>query len=182
MRIAKMALFVGGITLVAACAEKSAPVGPMESSDAPTVLALSPANATTGVDPTKPVVITFSVAMMPGMEMLVVMHAGSLSGPLVSGVASWSTDRTTLTFMPSVPLQAHSTYVLHLSPSLRSTAGQPINLAGCARLGGQYVTQGMMGITSGGGMMNGAWGPGMMGAGWQGVNGNYGMIFAFTTA
>ena len=59
--------------------------------------------------------------------------------------------------------------------------GGSINLAACARLGGQYATAGMMGIPAGGGMMNGAWGPGMMGEGWRSADGTYGMIFTFTT-
>jgi len=148
-----------------------------------TVLSLSPANATVGVDPTKPVVITFSHSMMTGMELLVVLHEGSLTGPTVVGVATWSTDRTILTFAPSSPLKSHTTYMLHLSPSLKDSAGKTIDLAACTQLGGKYATAGMMGLSSGTGMMNsGTWGPGMMGAGWQAADGTFGMVFSFTTA
>lgn len=154
---------------------------PNRTLTAPTVLSVTPASATTGVDPTKPVTITFSLSMMTGMEMLVVLHEGSVTGPQVAGTANWSADRSALTFTPSAPLKAKTTYFVHLSPSLQGANGQTINMAGGMQLGGQYVTGGMMG-SAGGGMMNGQWGPGMMGGGWQAPNGTFGMFFTFTTA
>lgn len=147
----------------------------------PTVLAVSPVSGTIGVDPTKPVVINFSHQMMTGMEMLVVLHEGTVTGPQVAGSSVWSSDRAVLTFTPSAPLKAKTAYILHLSPSLQGANGQMINMTAGGMMGGQFVTGGMMG-SAGGGMMNGQWGPGMTGAGWQASNGTFGMFFTFTTA
>jgi hypothetical protein len=182
MRLALVAPLLAYVAVLSACVEIAAPVAPNVPLDAPTVLALSPANAAVGADPAHPIVITFSHAMMIGMEALVVLHEGSVTGPPVAGVAVWSPDRTVLTYTPQSSLKARTTYRLHLSPSLRSADGQPINLGACTQLGGQFATAGMMGISSGGGMMNGAWGPGMMGEGWRSADGTYGMLFTFTTA
>jgi hypothetical protein len=117
--------------------------------------------------------------MMSGMEMLVVLHEGSITGAVVTATATWSSDRTTLTLMPQAPMKRAATYVVHMSPSLKDTAGHMINMSPGAMMGGQAVSAGMMG---GGSMMNGQWGPGMMGAGWQSANGTFGMSFTFTTA
>ena len=133
----------------------------------PAVLSVSPANGTTNVDPAGPISIAFTHAMLPGMEMLVVLHEGSVTGAVVAAGASWSPDRRTLTLTPSAPLKAKTTYVIHLAPTLRGADGVPLNHAACAALGGRTVT--------GGGM-------GMMGSGWQQTNGTSGMIFTFTTA
>lgn len=151
------------------------------ATDAPTALSVLPAAAATGVDPTKPIVITFNMAMMSGMEMLVVVHEGSVTGPQVTGTPSWSADRRVLTITPATTLKAKTTYVVHLSPSLEGANGKTIDLAQCTKIGGQYVGGGMMG-SGAGGMMNGTWGPGMMGAGWQASDGTFGMLFTFTTA
>lgn len=157
----------------------SAPADP--NAIPPTVLRILPASATTGVDPTNPVTITFSHPMLTGMEMLVVLHEGTVTGPQVAGTSRWSADRTVLTFAPGVPLKAKTIYVLHVSPSLRAANGQMINMAAGMTIGGQYVSGGMMGSTAGA-MMNGQWGPGMMGAGWRASDGTFGMFFTFTTA
>ena len=146
--------------------------------EASTVLSVAPTNGATSVDPGTPVTITFSHAMMSGTEALVLLHKGSVTGPAVAAVASWSTDRS-LTLRPTTPLEARTMYVIHLAPTVRDSDGTPLNHGGCAALGGQRVTSAMMG----GGMMSGeSMGPGMMGSGWQPVNGGYGMIFTFTTA
>lgn len=168
------------IIALGACAESpSAPFD--QNASSPTLVRVVPANATTGVDPMKPVTITFSHPMMTGMEMLVVLHEGTTTGPQVAGTSRWSVNRTELTFTPGTALKSKTTYMLHLSPSLRGTNGQMINMAGGVTMGGQFVTAGMMGSFSGG-MMNGQWGSGMTGAGWQASNGTFGMYFTFTTA
>lgn len=140
-----------------------------------------PASATTGVDPTNPVTITFSHPMMTGMEMLVVQHEGTVTGPQVAGTSRWSADRTVLTFTPSAALKAQTIYILHFSPSLQGANGQMIDMGAGMTIGGQYVSGGMMGSAAGG-MMNGQWGPGMMGTGWQASDGTFGMFFTFRTA
>jgi hypothetical protein len=177
-------LFFGAIAALAACSG-TAGITTADSkvtADSTIVLALAPANATTGVDLARPIVVTFNRPMMAGMETLVLVHEGSVTGPVVAGPSTWSIDRTVLTFTPATPLKSHTTYVVHLSPSILGANGHPLDLAACARLGGQSVTSGMMGTATGSGMMGGSWGPGMMGNGWRAADGTFGMVFTFTTA
>lgn len=150
------------------------------AADAPLLLTIAPANQTAGVSPAGVVTLTFNMAMMQGMEMLVVVHEGSVTGAQVAGSSAWSTDRRTMTFTPAAALKARTTYVVHLSPSLQGSNGRMINSTGGMMTSGQSVTGSMMGST--GSMMNGQWGPGMIGAGWQAATGTYGMMFTFTTA
>jgi Bacterial Ig-like domain len=174
-----LALFPVAVLLLAACGGSSNTVGLADPANAPSLVSIQPANATASVDPATPIVLHFSHAMMTGMEMLVVLHEGSVTGAVVGMAATWSADRTTLTLIPQAPLKHAMTYVVHLSPSLKDTAGLMINLAPGTMMGGRTVSGGMMG---GGSMMNGQWGPGMMGAGWQAADGTFGMMFSFTTA
>ena len=155
---------------LAACAAD--PVG--ANDPRPVVLSVSPSNGETGVSTAGPVVVTFSHAMIAGMEMNVVLHEVSVTGPSVAGTATWSTDRTILSFVPAAALKSATTYVLHIAPTLRAASGQVLDHGSCASLGGRSVTSGMMG----GGMPGG----GMMGGGWQMAEGSYGVIFSFTTA
>ena len=167
---------------LAACNSATGSVAPISSADAITVIAVAPANATIGVDPGKPVVVTFGRAMMSGMESSVLLHEGPATGPVVAGTAVWSVDRTTLTLTPAAPLKARTLYTVHLSPGLKGASGQSIDLRSCTQLGGVYATGAMMGVAPGAGMMNGSWGPGMMGDGWRAADGSFGVIFTFTIA
>ena len=170
------------LTLGACSTGDSSATGPgVLAADTPAVLSVLPAAATSGVDPTKPITITFNMSMLSGMELLVVVHEGSVTGPQVTGTSTWSADRRVLTFTPAATLKAKTTYVVHLSPSMQGTNGRTVDLSQCTRIGGQYVTGGMMGSAAGG-MMNGSWGAGMMGAGWKASDGTFGMLFTFTTA
>lgn len=164
-----------------ACGSSGGPSSPTDPAVlAPSLASIQPGNATTGVDPNAPVVLRFNHAMMTGMEMLVVLHEGSINGAAVTTTATWSPDRTTLTLKPQGPMKHATTYVVHLSPSLQDTAGHMINMAPGAMMGGQMVSAGMMG---GGAMMGGQMvSAGMMGTGWRAADGTFGMIFAFTTA
>ena len=170
------AAFGGFVLLAAACSDSATSVA---IDPAATVVSVTPANAAGGVNPAAPVVVTFNRAMMSGMEMLVVLHEGSVTGAAVVGSYAWSSDRSSLTFTPAAALRSKTSYVLHLAPDLRTSSGQRLNHQGCISLGGRNVNQGMMG---GGMMNNGAMGPGMMGNGWRALSGSYGMIFTFTTA
>lgn len=171
-----IAIALGGLSLLAtACSD---PTTSVAIDPAASVVSVTPANASAAVNPSSPVVITFSRRMMAGMEMRVVLHEGSVTGTAVAGNYSWSNDRSTLTFTPAVGLKAKTAYVLHLAPDLRIDSGQRLNHQGCTSLGARNVTQGMMG---GGMMRNGSMFPGMMGTGWRAISGGYGMIFSFTT-
>jgi hypothetical protein len=141
-------------------------------SDAVIVESVSPPNGAV-VATTTLVSVTFSHPMMQGMESLIAVHEGSVTGPAVSGSAAWSADRRTLTFTPSASLKAATMYVLHLAPGLRSTDGVYVNHESCGVMGGRSVSSSMMGSSGRG--------PGMMGDGWQAIDGTYGIIFTFTT-
>jgi len=157
--------------LVAGCHEGFAPVGDT------TVLSVVPAGGATGVDPNGPIVVEFSHAMRMGMERYAALHEGDVTGPVVQGSWSWSSDRLRLTFTPAAPLKARTQYALHLGGGMLDANGNLLNYDHCAsQHGGRWATRSMIG----GSMMGGA--SNMMGAGWQHANGTYGMVFFFTTA
>ena len=87
------------LTLEACSAGSSSPTEVL-GIDAPIALSVLPAAATTGVDPTRPITITFNMSMISGMEMLVVVHEGSVNGPQITVTSSWSPDRRVLTITP----------------------------------------------------------------------------------
>ncbi len=163
-----LSLLAASLT-VGACSDGSS----SPAAEAPLLVNIAPANQTVGVNPAGTVTLTFNMAMMTGMEMLVVVHEGSVTGAQVPGTSVWSSDRKMMTFTPAAPLKARTTYVVHLAPSLQGANGMTLNMGGGMMTAGQSVT---------GGMMGGQMGPGMSGTGWQAANGTYGMIFTFTTA
>jgi hypothetical protein len=84
------------------------------------------------------------------METRVVIHEGSVTGPAVAGDASWSSDHTRLTFVPSSAFNPRTTYVIHLAGDMRDLDGNFLDHAGCNARGGQVVTNRMMGNLNGG--------------------------------
>ena len=135
------------------------------------VASIFPTGGSVDVDPTAPIVISFTGMMGVGMEMYAVLHEGDVSGPVVPGSWTWSTDRTILSFRPAAPLKSRTRYTLHLGGGMIDAAGEQIDYRRCeSRYGGQWATSRMMG------------GQGMMGPGWRAANGTYGMVFTFTTA
>ncbi len=141
------------------------------------VVSVVPSGGAVGVDPSGPIVVTFSHPMRSGMEQYVALHYGDVNGPIVAGTWVWSADWSTLTFTPAQSLQAQTQYTLHLGGGMRATDGGFVDYGPCVgQYGGQWATQEMMG---GGGRMMGG---GMMGTGWRHPNGTYGMVFSFTTA
>ena len=160
----------GALAATSACSGGSHMSGP-DPAGRVALQAVSPANGVTGVSITMPMAMTFSGPLAGAMERYILVHEGSVTGPVVAGRWSWSADRRTLTFTPDAPLRARTTYVIHLGGAMQGENGMPLDYAACAALGGRAVTGGMMaGRTS------------MMGAGWQGAEGGYGMLFTFTTA
>ncbi|MEA3247729.1 MAG: Ig-like domain-containing protein, partial [Gemmatimonadota bacterium] len=174
-------LMISSLAL-AACSGAGSTMGPTDSGLGPAVLTVSPAAGALAVSPSQPVTITFSMPMMAGMESRVVLHEGSVAGVQVTGTATWSANRTVLTFMPAAPLKPGTTYVIHLSPELTGQSGEKVNLGSCVNIGGQQVTSSMMNLAPGASMMNGQWGAGMMGEGWRASDGSYGMYFTFRTS
>ena len=141
------------------------------------LVSLTPPGGSAGVPTSTSITLRFGAAMAVAMEQYVDLHVGSIAGSVVSMGCAWSPDRTTLTCRPSAPLDARTTYVLHVGGGMTTHAGQPIdfNLYGPG-MGGLWLMGGMMGPAHGGH----SWG--MMGPGWRGSNGSYGMEFPFTTA
>jgi Big-like domain-containing protein len=142
------------------------------------LVAVAPTGGATAVSPTTAVTITFSHAMMPGMQTYADLHSGSVTGPVVSCIATWSGDSTTLTLTPMTPLAHGTMYTLHMGGGMKDATGQTIDMSQYGpMMGGDWADGGMM---TGGGMMN--TNHDEMGPGWQGTNGMYGMIFSFTTS
>lgn len=142
------------------------------------LVAVAPAGGATSVSQTTAVTMTFDHAMMPGMQAYADLHEGSVTGPVVSCTATWSSDSTSLTLTPMTPLQHGTMYTLHMGGGMKDATGQVIDLSRFGpMMGGDWVDGGMM---TGGGMMNPDHDE--MGPGWQGTNGMYGMIFSFTTS
>jgi hypothetical protein len=167
---------LGAAFLLAACADDG--VSPA-SPDLAVLESVSPVGGALAVDVGTDVVLTFSHPMLNGMEMLVDLHDGDASGPLVDGAWAWSVDRTRLTFTPAQPLRPATRYTIHLGGGLCDARQRAVDLTRHGlHLGGQWATGATMGY--GGGMTNGS--PPHLGDGWRHANGSYGMVFTFTTA
>lgn len=160
--------------LLAACATSPTSPAAVRTS----LVAVAPAGGATAVSPTTAVTMTFSHAMMPGMQAYADLHMGSVTGPVVACLATWSSDSTMLTLTPMAPLARGTMYTLHMGGAMTDATGQVIDMSQYGpMMGGTWADGGMM---TGGGMMNS--GHTEMGSGWQGTNGMYGMIFSFTTS
>lgn|SRR5574341_52662 len=141
------------------------------------IVSLVPSGGATGVDPSAPIVITFSHSMAMGMEAYAALHQGDVTGPEVPGTWTWSADRMTLTFTAAQPLMSGTGYAVHLGGGMHDATGGDLDYQHCvSQHDGLWVTGAMMG---GGGMMGDST---MMGPGWRHANGSYGMVFTFTTA
>lgn len=179
-------MFIFGLFLVplaaAGCSDNPAAVG-----ETAVLLSVIPSGGDTGVDPNTTLTLQFSYAMQMDMETFVALHEGAgVAGPLVDGTWEWSADRMHLTFTPSMPLDAQTSYTVHLGGGMMDADGHVVDLELHGHdMGGDTVTQQMMDdrIMQGGGMMGGPTGDDMMGPGWQHPeDGTFGMIFSFTTA
>jgi hypothetical protein len=141
------------------------------------LVSVGPPGGSTGVPGSASITLRFSAPMAVAMEQYMDLHVGSIAGPLVPMSCAWSSDWTTLTCMPGAPLDARTTYVIHVGGGMTTRAGQPIDYYHYGPgMGGQWLMGGMMG------WMHGGLSWGMMGPGWRGSNGSYGMEFPFTTA
>ncbi len=113
------------------------------------------------------------------MEMLVVLHEGTVTGPVAATTAMWSGR----SHHPHDDAPVSPETRRHVcDPHVAELAGhrRPHDQPDTRREDGRAVNSGMMGGATS--MMNGQWGPGMVGAGWQAANGTFGMMFTFTTA
>jgi hypothetical protein len=175
-----------GTLLAMGCgSDTTAPVG-STSQPATDVLSVSPHGGATNVNPNGPFSFHFNGAMMPGMEQYVDVHRGDVTGPTHPMTCSWSGDYSTLTCIPSSPLDPRSWYTLHMGGGVMGANGAPIHMNPGTWMGGWA----QVGTSMGPGMMNGGWMMGqthagdpwtMMGSGWHNANGSYGMVFPFQT-
>jgi len=184
----RLRIAVGGLAMVAlatvGCAGHGDHMGPMGLAGPssmwigqPLLLSVSPAGGTSGVSVTTQMVLTFGVAMGQGMEQYVDLHRGDLAGPTLSLHCGWAANGTVLECTPLEPLEAQTTYWLHLGGGLHDPAGQGIDLGPYGPMyGGSWITGGMM-MGSHAGQPWAA-----MGAGWHDAGHGYGMAFPFTTA
>ena len=174
MRILTIAvLMTGPVVGLTGCGDDNA-----TAPDSETVLvSVSPAAQATGVDPSTPVVMSFSGPMASGMEQYVDIHQGGIDGPVVPMTCAFSADRTTLTCTHDEPLGSRTTYTIHMGSAMMDGSGHPVEIEshGMA-MGGQPVTGQMMG-----GMHNGQ-PTGMMGQGWHDGDDHLGMAFTFETS
>lgn len=171
--------WLAGAALLGACS--SAPTAPATDNPAPTtsataLVAVSPDGGATGVSLGTTMTMRFNGPMAAGMEQYVDLHDGTVAGPIHPMSCTWSADRTTLTCVPSTPLQDHTMYTLHLGAGMMAAGGGAVNMEPGTGMGGQWVMGGMMGGLHAGQQMS------MMGGDWRGSNGSYGMMFAFTTS
>jgi len=149
------------------------------SSPTPTtteLLSVQPAGGSTGVPVTGPMTLGFSGPMAAGMEQYIDLHRGTAADPLVPITCTWSADRRTASCLPAQPLSPNTAYTLHVGGGMMDGSDHPVDLqTHMGANGGQWYMPGMMGGTHAGMPMNG------MAANWRGSNGDYGMLFPFTT-
>lgn len=162
-------LVASAVALVAACSSSTAP------SAGAAVTSVAPLGGATGVSTSGSITMMFSDTMMAGMEAYMSLHRDSLRGPVVAMTAHWSSDHRTLTMTPNASLAPGTMYYIHMGGGMKDISGTSINYGACPGMGGQSATSTMMG-----GMMGGM--SGEMSGDWMGTDGNYGMVFGFTTA
>ena len=169
MSMGMVAVLAGGVA-AGACSD-GGPTG----ADATVVTAVTPVGGAVAVEPTTPIEIAFSRSMMSGMEVYAALHRGTVAGPEVSGAWTWADDHMTLRFTPDAPLDSATAYAIHLGGGMMDGDGNALSYDSClGDYGGDWVTA----ETMGGGMMGTR---DMMGPGWRGMNGMYGVMFAFRT-
>jgi methionine-rich copper-binding protein CopC len=157
------------LAALAACSSSTAPM------PSTAVSSVSPAGGATAVTTSTSFTMTFSDSMMLGMEAYVSMHRGTVSGPVVPMTGHWSGDHRQLTMTPNAALAPGTMYFVHMGGGMMDGNSQPIDYSQCSGFGGQSATSSMMGGSMGGMA-------GEMGTGWAGTDGNYGMMFSFTTS
>ena len=140
------------------------------------LLEVTPSGGAADVAPDVRITIRFSGPMGLGVEQYVDLHQGTINGPVVPMSCTCSADRTTLTCLPSPPLQGQRPYALHLGTGMMDAGGHGVLMEDPGvRMGGERVTSGMMAGMHGGQPVN------AMGPGWRSVEGRFGLAFGFTT-
>jgi len=140
------------------------------------LLEVTPSGGAADVAPDGSLTIRFSGPMGLGMEQYVDLHQGTINGPVVPISCTWSAGRTTLTCVPSPPLQGQRPYAFHVGAGMMDADGHGVLMEDPGmRMGGEPVTSGMMAGMHGGQPVN------AMGPGWRNAEGHFGLAFGFTT-
>jgi hypothetical protein len=160
------------VLFTTACNDSAAP-----AESATSLTTVSPVGGATAVDPTAPIVLTFSAPIAQGMEAYMDVHQGTTAGPVMPMSCAWSADRTVLTCTHAAPFEHGAMYTTHIGGGMMDADDMPIDMNATGhRMGGEWLESGMMGGTHAGQPTSG------MGPGWHGSNGSYGMMFTFTTS
>src|SRR5579859_721439 len=134
-------LWLAGAVLLGAC--NSSTTSPTPGATA--LVAVSPVGGATGVSVGATLTMQFSGPMAAGMEQYVDFHDGTSAGPIHPMSCTWSADKTTLTCVPTAPLQANTMYTLHLGDGMVAGGGGTVNMDPGTGMGGQWLMGGMMG-------------------------------------
>ena len=154
-------------------------------SDSPVVVgttalvAVAPADGSTGVATTPRIEVRFDGPLASGAEALIALQVGDCPGPVVAGTWSASPDNRTLAFAPASPLHPGMRYTIHVGGGMGDADGALVDLETHGPgLGGMWVTEATV-LGMGGMGMGGM--PAHAGPGWRGANGFFGLAFEFTT-
>lgn len=156
------------LILAVAAASCSNPPSPTKTA----VASIAPVGGATNVSTSTTITVVFTEMMDVSAEAYMSLHEGSMSGAAVPMSSHWSDDGLTLTMAPVAPLSAGTKYYIHMGGGMTDIRGWPIDYGACPGLGGHSANPETMSHMMGG----------EMGYGWKGSDGNYGMIFTFTTA
>lgn len=70
------------------------------------IISVSPTDQGENIDPKTPISVVFSRAVSPSEQETIAIHIS----PIASGSARWSQDKTTFTFIPTLPLLENTSY------------------------------------------------------------------------
>lgn len=111
------------------------------------VVAVQPQANSVGIDVGSNVSMTFTHAMMQGMEQYLMLHESNEQGPTVNGAWSWSNGNKTLVFAPAAPLKHNTTYFVHLKSGMMESGGHMVSGSMMNGMMGGDMTHGEMSYT-----------------------------------
>jgi hypothetical protein len=89
----------------------------------PTVVSISPANGAANVQPSVPVVVTFSKPMDKTTITLTTLKLNDLNGTAVPGVLTFNVDNTAVTFYPSDAFKQETSYNVTVAATVKDLQG-----------------------------------------------------------
>lgn len=121
-------LLLTALGLAVACGDDSTPGKPSGGDKlAPTVVAMAPANAATGVARNTNVVVTFSEAMdEASLTAAVVLHRGNATGTAVLATGTYSATAFAFTLDPQTDLEPYGEYTVTVATTAEDVAGNAL--------------------------------------------------------